>query len=106
MQLLFKFKSLLLKLKPNFFFLNFYFEFLNIHINHLAQHSMITMALKWHHKNISNKIIILIEFWWSHNVFFGSFDCDYTLKYINISTLFQFDYHYYCEMVKSPSFNK
>jgi hypothetical protein len=32
-------------------------------ISHLAQHSMINMALKWHHKNISNKIIIFKEFW-------------------------------------------
>jgi hypothetical protein len=28
---------------------------------------MITMALKWHHKNISNKFTILKEFWWSIN---------------------------------------
>jgi hypothetical protein len=41
---------------------------------------MIDMALKWHHKNISNKIIIFIEFWWSPNVLFGLLDCDYTLK--------------------------
>jgi hypothetical protein len=24
---------------------------------------MITMALKWHHKNISNKIIVLKKYW-------------------------------------------
>jgi len=39
---------------------------------------MINMALKWHHKNISNKIIIFIEFWWSLDMFFSLFDCDYT----------------------------
>jgi hypothetical protein len=79
MQLLFKFKGPLLKPKPNIYiFLNFCFEFFNIHINHLALHSMINMTLKWHHKNISNKIIILIEFWWLFDVLFGSFDCDYT----------------------------
>jgi len=32
---------------------------------------MINMALKWHHKNISNKIIVFIEFWQSPNVLFG-----------------------------------
>ncbi len=78
-QLLFKFKGPLLKPKPKIFFLNFEFEFFNIHISHLALHSMINMALKWHHKNISNKIIDFINFWWSHDVLFGSFDCDYTL---------------------------
>jgi len=64
--------------------MNFCFELFNIQINHLALHSMIKMALKWHHKNISNKIIVFIKFWQFPNVFFGSFDCDYThvvLKY-------------------------
>ncbi len=51
-------------------------------ISHLAQHSMINMALNWHHKNIFNKIIVFIEFWLSFDVFFDSFDYDYT--------------HYYC----------
>ncbi len=74
MQLLFKFKSPLLKPKPKIIF----FEFFNIHINHLALHSMINMALKWHHKNIFNKITVFIKFWWLPNMFFGSFDCDYT----------------------------
>ncbi len=41
---------------------------------------MINMALKWHHKNISNKIAIFIEFWQSPNVLFASFDCDYTQR--------------------------
>jgi hypothetical protein len=36
------------------------------------------MALKWHHKNISNKITIFIEFWRLPSVLFDSFDCDYT----------------------------
>jgi hypothetical protein len=49
--------------------LNFYFEFFNTHISHLAQHSIINMALKWHHKNISNKIMVFIEFWWLQHVF-------------------------------------
>jgi len=62
MHILFKFKVHLLKPKPKIIFLNFYFEFFNTHINHVAQHSMINMALKWHHKNISNKIIVFIEF--------------------------------------------
>jgi hypothetical protein len=39
---------------------------------------MINMALKWHHKNISNEVTILKKFWQSFNMFFGSFDCDYT----------------------------
>jgi hypothetical protein len=38
------------------------------------------MALKWHHKNISNKITILKEFWWLFNMVFGLFDCDCTLN--------------------------
>jgi hypothetical protein len=59
MQLLFKFKGPLLKLKPKLLF----FEFFNIHISHLTLYSMINMALKWHHKNISNKITVFIEFW-------------------------------------------
>jgi len=29
-------------------------------------------------KYISNKIIVLKEFWQSSNMVFGSFDCDYT----------------------------
>jgi len=80
MQLLFKFQAPLLKPKPKIFILNFYFEFFNIHISHLTLHSMTNMALKWHHKNISNKIIIFIKFWRSLNVLFGSFDYDYTLE--------------------------
>jgi hypothetical protein len=43
---------------------------------------MINMALKWHHKNISNKIIIFIKFWQSPDVLFGSFDCDYILGWL------------------------
>jgi hypothetical protein len=46
MHILFKFKVHLLKPKPKIIFLNFYFEFFNTHINHVAQHSMINMALK------------------------------------------------------------
>jgi hypothetical protein len=38
--------------------MNFSFEFLNIHITHLAQLPMINMTLKWHHINICNKIAI------------------------------------------------
>jgi hypothetical protein len=78
MQLLFKFKGLLLKPKPKIIFLNFCFEFFNIHISHLTLHSMINMSLKWHHKNISNKIIIFIKFWRSPNMLFGLFDYDCT----------------------------
>jgi hypothetical protein len=55
MQILFKFKGPLLKPKPKIIF-NFYFEFLNTHISHLAQLPMITMTLKWHHKNILTKL--------------------------------------------------
>jgi hypothetical protein len=32
--------------------MNFKFEFLNIHINHLTQVGMITITLKWQNKNI------------------------------------------------------
>jgi len=78
MQLLFKFKGPLLKPKPKKIILNFYFEFFNIHISHLALHFMINMALKWHHKNIFNKITIFIEFWCLPDMFFSLFDCDYT----------------------------
>ncbi len=35
---------------------------------------MINMTLKWHHKNISNKITILIEFWYLLDMFFRLFD--------------------------------
>jgi hypothetical protein len=78
MQLLFKLKGPLLKPKPQYIF----FEFLNIHISHFALHSMINMALKWHHKNISNKIIVFMEFWRSPNVLFDSFDYDCTLGHL------------------------
>ncbi len=77
MQLLCKFKCPLLKSKPKIIFLKFYFEFFNTHISHLTQHFMLNMALKWHHKNISNNIIIFVEFWRLPDMFFGSFDCDY-----------------------------
>jgi hypothetical protein len=76
--MLFKFKGPLLKTKPKIIFFNFYFEFLNIHINHLTKFPMITMGLKWRHKNISNKITIFKEFWWLSNMIFGLFDYDYT----------------------------
>jgi hypothetical protein len=59
MHLLFKFKGPLLKPKPKIYIS----EIFNIHISHLTLHSMINMALKWHHKNISNKISVFIEFW-------------------------------------------
>ncbi len=39
---------------------------------------MTNMALNWHHKNISNKIIVFLEFWQLLYVLFGSFDCDCT----------------------------
>jgi len=74
--MLFKFKSHLLNQNPILFFKNYFF---NIYFSHLALHSLIHMTLKWHHKNMSNKITIVIEFWWLPNVLFGSFDCDYTL---------------------------
>jgi len=80
MQLLFKFQGLLLKPKLKIYF--FWISILNsstfIHINHLDKHSMINMALKWHHKNISNKITVFIKFRWLLDMFFGLFDCDYT----------------------------
>jgi hypothetical protein len=59
-------------------FLKICFECFNIHISHLALHSIIDMTLKWHHKNISNKIIVFIKFWQLPNVFFSLFNCDYT----------------------------
>jgi hypothetical protein len=80
MQLLFKFKGPLLKPKPNYLFIYYLLEFFNAHISHLTPHSMINMALKWHHKSIPNKIIISIKFGQPLDVFFGSFDCDYNQK--------------------------
>jgi hypothetical protein len=41
--------------------MNFLFEFLDIHITHLAQLPMINMTLKCHHINICNKITILFH---------------------------------------------
>jgi len=41
---------------------NNYLDFFNIHICHLTLHSMINLELKWHHKNISNKITFFIGF--------------------------------------------
>jgi hypothetical protein len=73
--MLFKFKGHLLKPKLKIICLNFYFEFFNTHTSHLAQLSMINMALKWHHKNISNKVTNLKEFWRLSNMVFSSFDC-------------------------------
>jgi hypothetical protein len=78
---MFKFKCPLLKPKPKIYF----FEFFNTHISHLVQHSTINMALKWHHKNISNKSILFIEFWWSLDMFFGSFDCDCTENHVSFN---------------------
>jgi len=43
---------------------------------------MITMTLKWHHKNISNKIIVLKKIWQLFDMVFGSFDFDCTPKSI------------------------
>jgi hypothetical protein len=53
----------------------FSFEFLDIHVIHLAQLPMINMTLKWHHINICDKIAV---FFLSPDVLFGSFDCDHT----------------------------
>ncbi len=39
---------------------------------------MIIMGLKWHHKNISNKIIVFKELWRVLHMVFGLFDCDCT----------------------------
>jgi len=50
---------------PKCIFLNFPFEFFNIHITHLALDSTINMTLKWYQKNKSNKIIVFIKFWQS-----------------------------------------
>ncbi len=68
MQYLFKFKGPSLKSNPKYKFFSFYFEFLNTHISHLIQLPMITMVLKWHHKNISSKIIVMKEFQWSFDM--------------------------------------
>ncbi len=54
---------------PKLFFFNFYFEFLNTHIGHFTKLPMITMALKWHHENIFNKITILKKIWQSFEFF-------------------------------------
>jgi hypothetical protein len=61
MKLLFNFKGPLLKPKPKNPLLLF-FEFFNIHFNNLTRHSIINMALKWHRKNMSNKITVFIKF--------------------------------------------
>jgi len=58
-----------IKTKTQFLFYFIYFELFNIHISHLALQSMINMVLKWHHKTISNTIIIFIEFWWALDIF-------------------------------------
>jgi hypothetical protein len=50
-------------------------------ISQLTQHSTINMALKWHHKNIFNKIIVFTNFWQLVDVLFDSFDCDYSHYY-------------------------
>jgi hypothetical protein len=50
-------------------------------INHLTQHSMINMTLKWHQKNITNKIIIFIEIWYWLIVFFDLFDYECTQSF-------------------------
>ncbi len=63
---------------PILFFLNFFFEIFNIHISHLTLQSIINMTLKWHNKNISNKIIVFIEFWQLPDVLFVLFDYDCT----------------------------
>ncbi len=63
---------------PKLFFFNFYFEFLNTHIGHFTKLPMITMALKWHHENIFNKITILKKIWQSFDIVFCSFDYDHT----------------------------
>jgi hypothetical protein len=39
---------------------------------------MITMALKWHHENIFNKITILKKLWQSFDIVFCSFEYDCT----------------------------
>jgi len=76
MQLLFKFKGFFTKTKTqNLFF----FKFICWNLQHSYQSfnttSMINLALKWHHKNISNNITVFIEFWWPPDMFFGSLDC-------------------------------
>ncbi len=49
--------SKVLLLKPiQFIKLNIYFKFLNIHINHLAQISLINITLKWHYINMFDKL--------------------------------------------------
>jgi hypothetical protein len=70
MQLLFKFKEPLWKPKPKIIFFNFHFESLNIDIGHFTKLPMITMAWKWHHKNIFNKITVLKEFWQLSDIVF------------------------------------
>jgi len=64
--------------------MSFSFEFLNIHIIHLAQVPMINMTLKWHHINICNKIAVFFQ---SPNVHFGSFDCDHTYMSLELYQL-------------------
>ncbi len=71
-------KSYIKTKTQNYYFFNFYFEFLNTCIGHFIKLPMITIALKWHHKNIFNKITILNFFWQSSNIVFCSFDCDST----------------------------
>jgi hypothetical protein len=82
--------------------LNFYFELFNTDISHLAQESTINMAIMWHHKNISNKITIFIEFWWLLEVLFGSFHCDYTLlRAIPWHLSLQIHQYFKCELRNS-----
>jgi len=81
MQLLFfKFKGPLLKPKSKIYFFQFLFWILQDSYSHLAQLPMITMTLKWHQKNISNKIIVLKKNWQLSEMVFGLFDFDYTPK--------------------------
>ncbi len=54
-------KDFLSNTKSKIVLFHFYFKFFNIYISHLTQFPIITMTLKWDHKNISNKIIILFK---------------------------------------------
>jgi hypothetical protein len=72
-----------IEIKNNVFWF-FFGEFLNIHISHLTRHSTINMALKWHHKNIYNKITVFIEFWRLLDMFFGSIDYGCTQNHVSL----------------------
>jgi hypothetical protein len=71
--------------------MSLWYEFIDTYISHLTQRPMINMAIKWHHMNVCNKVVI----WRLFTMVFGLFNHVYSIQTYEK----HIPHYYYCQIV-------